>query len=267
MDGESSRISRRGGPTPSDPEIANADAVIVQKHEPTLRGIIRVVATVVASAIALYLIYLLRTPLGWLFVATFVAVSVAAPVRRLEEHMPRGAAIALVYLTLVLIPIGIGADPDPARGHGRKRPRQRPPELRHRPQRHRPEQRHAARPERGLRPRRQARGRRQQRRRLARRRRDDARRHRRRADRLAVRAVHDHRHEHLHGLPRPRVDAGAAQHPQAGGGRGDRQGARADGDRRLELRRRRADAGDRSPASSPSSCCRSSASRRRWRSR
>ncbi len=91
-----------------DSEIANADAVIVQKHEPTLRGIIRVVATVVVSAIALYLIYLLRTPLGWLFVATFVAVAVAAPVRRLEAHMPRGAAIALVYLTLVLIPIGIG---------------------------------------------------------------------------------------------------------------------------------------------------------------
>ena len=92
----------------SDPEVAKADAVIVQKHEPTLRGIVRVVATVVASAIALYLIYLLRTPLGWLCVATFVAVSVAAPVGLLERHMPRGAAIAIVYLTLVLIPIGIG---------------------------------------------------------------------------------------------------------------------------------------------------------------
>ncbi|HET6830766.1 MAG TPA: AI-2E family transporter, partial [Solirubrobacterales bacterium] len=90
-----------------DPEIA-ADAVVIQKHEPTLRGILRVVATVVASAVALYLIYLLRTPIGWLCVATFVAVSVAAPVRRLETQMPRGAAIALVYLTLVLIPIGIG---------------------------------------------------------------------------------------------------------------------------------------------------------------
>ena len=86
----------------SDPEVAKADAVIVQKHEPTLRGIVRVVATVVASAIALYLIYLLRTPLGWLCVATFVAVSVAAPVGLLERHMPRGAAIAIVYLTLVL---------------------------------------------------------------------------------------------------------------------------------------------------------------------
>jgi predicted PurR-regulated permease PerM len=92
-----------------DPAIAHADAIVVQKHEPTLRGIVRVVTTVVVSAIALYLIYLLRTPIGWLCVATFVAVSVAAPVRRLEAHMPRGAAIALVYLALVLIPIAIGA--------------------------------------------------------------------------------------------------------------------------------------------------------------
>ncbi len=98
-----------GGEGPSsDAEVLPADAVVVQKHEPTLRGIIRVVVTVVASAIALYLVYLLRTPIGWLCVATFVAVSVAAPVRTLEQRMPRGVAIAVVYLTLVLIPIGIG---------------------------------------------------------------------------------------------------------------------------------------------------------------
>jgi predicted PurR-regulated permease PerM len=68
-----------------------------------------VVATVVASAAALYLIYRLRTPIGWLIIATFVAVSVAAPVNRLEQRMPRGAAIALVYLVLVLIPILLGS--------------------------------------------------------------------------------------------------------------------------------------------------------------
>jgi predicted PurR-regulated permease PerM len=78
-------------------------------REPTVRGILRVVATVVASAFALYLIYLLRTPIGWLFLATFVAVSVSAPVNRLNTRMPRGAAIALVYLGLILVPIGIGA--------------------------------------------------------------------------------------------------------------------------------------------------------------
>ena len=76
---------------------------------PPLRGILRVVATVVASVAALYLVYLLRTPIGWLFIATFVAVSVAAPVNRLEQRMPRGAAVALVYLVLVLIPILLGS--------------------------------------------------------------------------------------------------------------------------------------------------------------
>ena len=53
-DGELSRIPRRGGPR--HPRAGAAvGAVVVQKHEPTLRGILRVVATVVASAAALYL--------------------------------------------------------------------------------------------------------------------------------------------------------------------------------------------------------------------
>ena len=53
-------------------------------------AILRVVITVVVSAFALYLVYLLRTPIGWLFLATFVAVSVSAPVNRLSTRMPRG---------------------------------------------------------------------------------------------------------------------------------------------------------------------------------
>ena len=80
-----------------------------RRYEPSVRSILRVVATVVASALALYLIYLLRTPLGWLFLATFVAVSVSAPVNRLNARMPRGAAIAIVYTGLILVPILIGA--------------------------------------------------------------------------------------------------------------------------------------------------------------
>lgn len=79
------------------------------QREPTVRAIVRVVATVVASAFALYLIYLLRTPISWLFFATFVAVSVSAPANRLSKRMPRGAAVALVYALLILVPIVIGA--------------------------------------------------------------------------------------------------------------------------------------------------------------
>lgn len=83
--------------------------VVTQRHEPSVRGILRIVATVVASAIALYLVYLLRTPIGWLFLATFVAVSVSAPVNLLSRRMPRGGAIAIVYALLILIPIAIAA--------------------------------------------------------------------------------------------------------------------------------------------------------------
>ena len=78
-------------------------------REPTVRSILRVVLTVVFSALALYLVYLLRTPLSWLFFATFVAVAVAAPVNRLNDHMPRGLAIAIVYFFVVLAPLTIGA--------------------------------------------------------------------------------------------------------------------------------------------------------------
>ena len=78
-------------------------------REPSLRGILRVVATVVISAMALYLVYRLRTPIGYLFFAMFIAISVSAPVNRLSRRMPRGAAIAVVYAGVVLVPVLIGA--------------------------------------------------------------------------------------------------------------------------------------------------------------
>ncbi|MFL5825720.1 MAG: AI-2E family transporter [Thermoleophilaceae bacterium] len=63
--------------------------------------------TVVAAAVALYLVYLLRKPLAWLFLAGFIAVAASAPVAALQKHMRRGFAIAIVYLSLLLIPIGM----------------------------------------------------------------------------------------------------------------------------------------------------------------
>jgi len=78
-------------------------------REPTFRAILRVVVTVVLSALALYLVYLVRTPLFYLAVATFVAVAVSGPVNRLSLRMPRGLAITLVYLGVILVPIVIGA--------------------------------------------------------------------------------------------------------------------------------------------------------------
>ena len=78
-------------------------------QELPVRTIVRVVAIVVLAAIALYLVYLLRKPIGWVLTATFVAIAVSGPVNRLDRHMRRGFAITLVYLGLILVPIGLTA--------------------------------------------------------------------------------------------------------------------------------------------------------------
>jgi predicted PurR-regulated permease PerM len=75
----------------------------------SVRTIVRVVAIVVFAAIALYLVYLLRKPIGWVLTATFIAIAVSGPVNRLDRHMRRGFAITLVYLGLILVPIGLTA--------------------------------------------------------------------------------------------------------------------------------------------------------------
>ncbi len=73
------------------------------------RIIVRTVLIVVAVAMSLYVIYLLRRPLSWLVIAAFIAVAVSGPVNVLSRRMKRGFAIAIVYIALLLIPIGIGA--------------------------------------------------------------------------------------------------------------------------------------------------------------
>lgn len=71
----------------------------------TTRSVVRIVLVIVAVAICLYLIYLLRTPITWLLVSIFLAVALSAPVNWLASKMRRGFAITLVYLGLLLIPI------------------------------------------------------------------------------------------------------------------------------------------------------------------
>jgi len=75
----------------------------------TARVILRSVLIVVAVVLVLYVIYLLRRPITWLIVAAFIAVALAGPVRLLERRIPRGLAIAIVYLLLVLIPVVLGS--------------------------------------------------------------------------------------------------------------------------------------------------------------
>lgn len=74
----------------------------------TARAVLRVVVIVVVTVLALYVVYLLRKPIGWLVVAGFLAIAVSGPVNALQRHMKRGFAIALTYLGVLLIPVAIG---------------------------------------------------------------------------------------------------------------------------------------------------------------
>jgi predicted PurR-regulated permease PerM len=73
------------------------------------RAIVRVVLIVIGVLAALYLVYLVRKPIGWILTAIFLAVALSGPVNWLNRRMRRGFAIVLVYLGLLAIPIGLGA--------------------------------------------------------------------------------------------------------------------------------------------------------------
>jgi predicted PurR-regulated permease PerM len=68
-----------------------------------------VVITVVLTVLALYLIYRVREPLGWIVLGAVVAIAASGPVNLLSRKLPRGAAIAIVHVGIVLVPIVIGA--------------------------------------------------------------------------------------------------------------------------------------------------------------
>jgi predicted PurR-regulated permease PerM len=61
------------------------------------RALVRTVLTVIAVVIALYVVYLLRKPLTWIFIAGFLAIALSGPVSFLQRRMRRGLAITLVY--------------------------------------------------------------------------------------------------------------------------------------------------------------------------
>src|SRR4029079_8783184 len=62
------------------------------------------VLVVVAVAMTLVLIYLLRKPLTWIFIAAFIAIALSGPINLLQRRMKRGLAIAIVYVSLILPP-------------------------------------------------------------------------------------------------------------------------------------------------------------------
>ncbi len=82
---------------------------VMTPRDPFGRAALRTVLIVVTVAVVLYLIVLLRKPIGWLVIAAFIAVAMSGPVNLLQRHMRRGLAIALAYIALVMVPIGLGA--------------------------------------------------------------------------------------------------------------------------------------------------------------
>ncbi len=74
---------------------------------PTARAVLRVVLIVVAVVLTLWLMYLLRRPLTWLFIAGFLAIALSGPIAFLSRRMRRGFAVAIVYLLLILTPFAL----------------------------------------------------------------------------------------------------------------------------------------------------------------
>jgi predicted PurR-regulated permease PerM len=84
--------------------------VAAYPRESTAQSVLRNVLIVVAVVIALYMLYLLRRPLGWLVIATFLAIAMSGPVNWLHRRIGRrGPAIALTYIALLLVPVALGA--------------------------------------------------------------------------------------------------------------------------------------------------------------
>jgi predicted PurR-regulated permease PerM len=75
---------------------------------PSARAIAKVILISVGIVFALYLIYLLRTPLLWLFISIFLAVALSRPVNFLNRYMKRGLAIAAVYLAMFAAVVALG---------------------------------------------------------------------------------------------------------------------------------------------------------------
>ena len=73
------------------------------------RTVVRIALTVVGVGVALYLLYLLRRPLSWIFIAGFLAIALSGPISFLSRRMSRRLAVPLVYIGLILVPFLIFA--------------------------------------------------------------------------------------------------------------------------------------------------------------
>jgi predicted PurR-regulated permease PerM len=77
---------------------------------PSTRAIVKVLLVTAATAAVLYLLYLVRSILGLVFISIFLAVAMG-PAVDLYQHrarLPRGIAIVFVYLTILGAIVGLG---------------------------------------------------------------------------------------------------------------------------------------------------------------
>lgn len=73
------------------------------------RTVLQSTLTILAVLASLGLIYLLRGPISWIVLAGFLAVAVSGPVAMLSRKLPRGIAIAIVYVSVLILPALISA--------------------------------------------------------------------------------------------------------------------------------------------------------------
>ncbi len=75
----------------------------------TSRVVAKVILTTIGILAALYFLYLVRSVLGLLLIAIFVAVALGRPVDFLTQRgLPRAASILAIYLVMVLAVFGVG---------------------------------------------------------------------------------------------------------------------------------------------------------------
>ena len=84
--------------------------VPARRPELSTRVVLRVVLIILLVVLSLWLIYLLRQPLTWIFIAGFLAIALSGPVNWVNRRTgKRGLSIAIVYVLLILVPILIAA--------------------------------------------------------------------------------------------------------------------------------------------------------------
>lgn len=69
--------------------------------------VVRVVLVIVGTLAVLLVLWELRGPIVWVLIAALIATALNKPIEVLARRIPRGLAIAVVYIILVLIPVGL----------------------------------------------------------------------------------------------------------------------------------------------------------------